>query len=1133
VFHYVTPNVQDNTTPLNCKKFPKINFSCQNVCSLNISKPGRKTYSKLIAATKSGADIVFLSDTRLNSNKQVAGVNDIEKKCKFLGYSLNHNSRFNSRGTAILISSKLKYTVEKTYSDDIGNILLMLIKIGNVKLLLGSVYGPNEDNAEFFRLLSENIREMRSDYVVFGGDWNTTIDSRAVAQNIDVLNMANIPSVQRSRMITDLCNEHGLTDPYRYLYPDAREFTYVPYAEISTNRSRIDFFLISNTLPVQCINCRIPHSVSSLMFDHKQVSLQFRRDNPYKKQTLNDTILKDADLEEIVNISVTECYINHLTLSATLSDVDIDSYRRTVGNVCKLQKELTACRLKIAEAIHGNDEYDRCNILRNATKNNLNTLPSLDLLQTLELSCPRDIFLETLIFSVKNSSLAHQHDFFKIRNAKRKKMENKITALKKDFTANAGEILRCERDLNKVAEDEMREEILKMHDFEQLNNEKITPYFLSLAKRPHYPESLCDVNKDDGSQFESKQERDQFIRDYFANTYKKLPDTVTDQSINKFLGEVANRQEVIDSKLNQEERERLEQDLTPLEFDIAIEKAKINSAPGIDSISNRFIKTFWHVFRLPLFDYARCCFDKGLLTENFRCAKIRLIPKKGDTSLLKNWRPISLLNCFYKLISRVISIRLKSVMDKITRVAQKGFSSTKYCQEVLIGIVDSINSLKYRNRPGALLSLDIKKAFDSTSHSYLQQVYKFFNFGPNFIRWLNLIGTNRKACVILENGVYSEFFDLERGNAQGDTTSPYIFNMGFQILLLKLTFDLQIEGLIQIPPLPANAPPLPATVSTSTRKVSAYADNATLIVKLCYNSLVRIKQILEEFGVISGLVCNVEKTTFMVIGVEAPIDQRIIDLGFTITDSVTILGLNLNRNGVMGNNFQKIGQKIQGVINHWRPFNLSLPGRISIAKCMMYSQINYLGCFIPIPELFVTEYDNMITSFVKGKLNIAKKRLYLPPAHGGLGLFIIDDFLDAQRCAWIKRCVGLDENWKITIYAKNYANLFNCKARNINLDELPITYAICKSFERVSNKFTQTNENFRESFIFENATIPINLETRLCLTRSMFTAEFFNQNAIKLYKLKYFFILNIFISIFVLYSTTTGIPDRFLLAAVY
>ncbi len=276
--------------------------------------------------------------------------------------------------------------------------------------------------------------------------------------------------------------------------------------------------------------------------------------------------------------------------------------------------------------MHNVDDYDRCNVLRNSIQNNLNTLPSIELLQNFELSCPHDTFLEILIIAVKTSSLAHQHDYFKIRNAKRKFLEKKIINLKKEFNANAGEILRFERDLNKVTEDEMREEVLKMQDFEKLNNEKITPYFLSLAKRPHNPESLCDVNRDDGTQFESKNDRDVYIREYFAGTYRRLPDTVTDQSINNFLGDIVNRQEVLDSKLNQEEINRLEQELTPQEFDIAIEKAKMNSAPGIDSISNRFIKKFWHVFRIPLFNYAQFCFNKGILTENFRCAKIRLIP---------------------------------------------------------------------------------------------------------------------------------------------------------------------------------------------------------------------------------------------------------------------------------------------------------------------------------------------------------------------------------------------------------------------------------------------------------------------------------------------------------------------------
>ncbi len=462
-------------------------------------------------------------------------------------------------------------------------------------------------------------------------------------------------------------------------------------------------------LTTQCINCRIPHNVSSMMFDHKQISLLFRRDNPYKKQTLNDTILKDADLEDVVHISVTECCINHLVPSANLSDIEINQYRHTIGNVCKFQKELIAYRLKIAESEHNMDDYDRCNILRNTIQNNLNTLPSIELLQTLDLSCPQDIFLETLIIAVKTSSLAHQHDFFKIRNAKRKFLEKKIIDLKKNFNANAGEILRCERDLNKVTEDEMREEVLKMQDFEKLNSEKITRIFYHWQKGP-ITQNLCVMSIEmTGHNLRVNVSGICTYASTLPIRTVNLLDTVTDQSISNFLGDISNRQEVLDSKLNQDERDRLEQELTPQEFDTAIEKATMNSAPGIDSISNRFVKKFWHVFRIPLFNYARYCFNKGILTENFRCAKIRLIPKKGDTSLLKNWRPISLLNCFYKLISRVISIRLKSVMDKITRVAQKGFSSTKYCQEVLIGIVDSINSLKHRKKSGALLSLDIKK----------------------------------------------------------------------------------------------------------------------------------------------------------------------------------------------------------------------------------------------------------------------------------------------------------------------------------------------------------------------------------------------------------------------------------------
>jgi hypothetical protein len=107
------------------------------------------------------------------------------------------------------------------------------------------------------------------------------------------------------------------------------------------------------------------------------------------------------------------------------------------------------------------------------SKNNLELLPTLDELQNMEINCERDVFFEVLIMAIKNSSLAHQHSFFMVRNARRNYLDKKLTTLKKDFDANSGEILRVERDLNRIVESDAREEILKMKNFEHLNNENL------------------------------------------------------------------------------------------------------------------------------------------------------------------------------------------------------------------------------------------------------------------------------------------------------------------------------------------------------------------------------------------------------------------------------------------------------------------------------------------------------------------------------------------------------------------------------------------------------------------------------------------------------------------------------------
>jgi hypothetical protein len=822
-----------------------------------------------------------------------------------------------------------------------------------------------------------------------------------------------------------------------------------------------------------------------------------------------------------------DTYASHIVPDLIFDERQLEFIKTRTGLAISLLKNLSNLKVRLANDGFVEDYVANCTNLWNQIAETLDNLPSPDFLNSLNLSCTKDVFLEILIMSIKNSCLAYQHNLFKIKNMQKSRFGKKIDNLKLDFIANAGEILRTERELDRIIELELREEVAKMQKFERLNNEKITPYFMSLAKQPNVTSKLSDITKDDGTPFESSVEQNEYIREYYANTYKKVENNNNNISIESFLGEVATEEVVLSSKLNEDERNELEMDLRLEEFDAAIDQAKLNTSPGIDTISNRFIKRFWNIFRKPLYDYTIHCYGTGRLTDNFRSAKIRLIPKKGNLGILKNWRPISLLNCFYKIISRVIANRLKTVMDKITKVAQKGFSSSKYCQEVLISIVDSISNLNFRKKSAAVLSLDIKKAFDSTSHTYLQNVYGFFGFGPNFIRWLNLICTNRRACLILDNGLYSDFFYLLRGNAQGDTVSPYVFNLGFQILLFKLTFTLQIEGLIDFPDHLENLPPLPTLVSTYQRKVFAFADDANMIVKLEYNSLAIIKKILTDFGILSGLVCNVDKTTLLPIGPNIPIDPRILDLGFKIVNSVTILGLTIEgATGDMNCNFISILSKIRREVQNWSRFNLSLPGRIAIAKTMMYSQINYLGCFLEIPTEILLQYDTLITNFVKGNMNIARNRLYKHPSHGGLGLFNLSSFLCAQQCTWVRRSLALDEQWKIEFFYRNNGIALNCKSKNFKKLMHPTLFLIAGSFEKFYTSFTKHNKNFKKCFIFENALITRNLDDRQCLTKDIMGRELFNNYRNSIYGLRYddFYTENNELIPYVTVQRKTGIP---------
>ena len=141
---------------------------------------------------------------------------------------------------------------------------------------------------------------------------------------------------------------------------------------------------------------------------------------------------------------------------------------------------------------------------------------------------------------------------------------------------------------------------------------------------------------------------------------------------------------------------------------------------------------------------------------------------------LKNWRPISLLSCVYKILSSSAANRLKGVLDKLISRTQTGFISGRYIRENIRLIYDLLHYTEKENIPGLIMLVDFEKAFDSVSWSFLYQVLEFLNFGTNFKKWIKLYNANIVASVS-QCGFLSNPFPIERRYRQGDPIPPSFY----------------------------------------------------------------------------------------------------------------------------------------------------------------------------------------------------------------------------------------------------------------------------------------------------------------------------------------------------------------------
>ncbi|GKE21864.1 hypothetical protein Tco_1433376, partial [Tanacetum coccineum] len=126
-------------------------------------------------------------------------------------------------------------------------------------------------------------------------------------------------------------------------------------------------------------------------------------------------------------------------------------------------------------------------------------------------------------------------------------------------------------------------------------------------------------------------------------------------------------------KLSSEQVDDLECDVTFDEIKKAVWDCGTNKSPGPDGFSFDFIRTFWDILKHDFVNAIREFFISSKFPPGCNSSFIALIPKKHDAKFVKDYRPISLIGCFYKIVSKILANRLKMVISELISDVQSAF----------------------------------------------------------------------------------------------------------------------------------------------------------------------------------------------------------------------------------------------------------------------------------------------------------------------------------------------------------------------------------------------------------------------------------------------------------------------------